>query len=309
MLPVREIAQGKWPGILKAIGIEEKYLKNKHGPCPVCEGRDRFRFDDKQGSGSFYCSSCGAGDGVRLVMIFKNLDFKNAAMEIEEAAGFVKSSRYEEKKTDDYLKGRLRKLFLGSQPVTHGDPVTEYLEKRGIRLAYIPPSLRYHPALTYYRDGESEVDGAFDAMLAVISAPDGSGATIHRTWLQGGDKAPVSSPRKIAQGLPIKGGAIRLTPVAETLGIAEGVETALAASLLFGVPTWACVSAGGVESFIPPVECKSLIVFGDNDENFTGQAAAYKLANRLSLAGLKVEVRLPKIAGTDWADAIGGSNA
>jgi putative DNA primase/helicase len=236
-------------------------------------------------------------------MIFKNLDFKNAAMQIEQAAGFVKSSRYEEKKNDEYLKGRLRKLFLGSVPVSHGDPVTDYLEKRGIRLSYLPPSLRYHPELMYYRDGEV-ADGKFDAMLGVISAPDGSGASIHRTWLKDGDKAPVQNPKKVAQGLPIKGGAIRLTPVSETLGVAEGIETALSAGLLFGIPTWACVSAGGLESFIPPVECKKLIVFGDNDKNFTGQAAAYKLANRLSLVGVEVEVKFPSVAGKDWADEL-----
>lgn len=237
-------------------------------------------------------------------MIFKNLDFKNAAMQIEQAAGFVKSAQYEEKKSDEYLKSRLRKLFLGSVPVTHGDPVMEYLEARGIRLSYIPPSLRFHPELMYFRDGESGVDGSFDAMLSIISAPDGSGASIHRTWIKDGEKAPVASPKKIAQGLPMKGGAIRLTPVAETLGVAEGVETALAASLLFGVPTWACVSATGMESWVPPEGCKSVVIFGDNDKNFTGQKAAYTLANRLSLAGYSVEIKLPEVTGEDWADVI-----
>lgn len=302
---VREIAHGKWPGILKALGIDDKFLRNQHGPCPLCGGKDRYRFDDKDGRGTYYCS-CGAGDGVQLVMLFKNLDFKNAAMQIEQAAGFVKSSRYEEKKTDEYLKSRLRKLWEGSVPVRHGDPVCEYLENRGIVLTHIPFSLRFHPALMYYREGEEKAiaEGAFDAMLALISAPDGSGATIHRTWLKNGRKAPVSSPKKIAQGLPIKGGAIRLTPVAETLGVAEGVETALAAMQKFGVPTWACVSANGLESFLPPPEVKRLVIFADNDANFTGQAAAYKLANRLALAGLEVEVRIPDETGKDWADVV-----
>lgn len=306
MLPVREIAKGKWHGILRTLGMDDKYLKNKHCPCPVCKGTDRYRFDDKEGDGTFFCSSCGAGDGVRLVMLFKNCDFKNAAMQIEQAAGFVKSAKYEAKKTDEYLRTRLRKLYEGSKPVVHGDPVTEYLEKRGIRLAYIPPSLRFHPELMYFRDGEDKAvaAGAFDAMLGVISAPDGTGATIHRTWIQNGQKAPVASPKKIAQGLPIKGGAIRLTPVHEVLGVAEGIETALAAAQLFGIPTWACVSAGGMESWIPPAECRAVRIFGDNDANFTGQKAAFALANRLSLAGLDVVVQFPETTGEDWADVI-----
>lgn len=305
MLNVREIAQGKWPGILKSLGIEDKYLVNKHGPCPLCGGKDRYRFDDKDGKGTYFCS-CGAGDGVKLVMLFKNLDFRNAAMQIEQAAGFVKASKYEEKKSDEETRKRLNKLWSGSSPVVNGDPVTEYLERRGIRVQIIPPSLRYHASLMYYREGEEKVvaDGAYDAMLAMVSAPDGSGVTIHRTWLKDGGKAPVSSPKKLAQGLPIKGAAIRLTPIAPVLGVAEGIETALAAMQITGIPTWACVSANGLETFVPPDGVTRLVIFGDNDLNYVGQAAAYKLASRLSLAGLSCEVRFPESAGCDWADCV-----
>ena len=306
MQSVREIAQGKWPGILLSLGIEEKYLRNQHGPCPLCGGRDRYRFDDKNGSGSYYCSNCGAGDGVKLVMGFKNLDFKNAAHQVEKAAGFIKSSRYQEKKTDEYLKSRLRRLWQGSKPVVIGDPVHEYLENRGIHLTHIPSSLRYHPELTYWREGEEKAiaDGRFDAMLALITAPDGSGATIHRTWILGGQKAPVDRPKKIAQGLPIKGGAIRLTPPAEILGVAEGIETSLAAMQITGIPTWACVSANGVETFTPPAITKRVVIFGDNDINYVGQSAAYRLACSLVRAGIDAEVRIYHEAGKDWADGL-----
>lgn len=304
MASVHEIARGKWPGILSQLGIEEKFLKNQHGPCPICGGKDRYRFDDKDGSGSYYCSSCGAGNGVNLVMAFKNLDFKNAAMQIEAAAGFVKSAKYSEKANDDQKRKALNAAWGGAKRVEHGDPVCGYLEGRGIHLSYISPALRFHPNLKYYREAESEVDGYFEAMLAIVTAPDGSGATIHRTYLKGGEKAPVSSPKKLMQGLPMKGAAIRLFPVADVLGVAEGIETALAAAQMFSVPTWACVSAGGLESFVPPEEVKKVVIFGDNDRNFVGQGAAYKLASRLSLAGLEVEVRIPEQAGTDYADLI-----
>jgi len=43
-------------------------------------------------------------------------------------------------------------------------------------------------------------------------------------------------------------------------------------------------------------------VYGDNDKNFTGQSAAYQLANRLQMDGLKVNVRVPVPAGCDWLD-------
>lgn len=51
--------------ILPALGV--KVIKNRHQACPVCGGSDRFRFDDKEGRGTWFCNQCGAGDGLKLV--------------------------------------------------------------------------------------------------------------------------------------------------------------------------------------------------------------------------------------------------
>ena len=70
MAEVRELASNHWPEILMAAGIEKDRLRNKHGPCPVCGGTDRFRFDDMEGSGSYFCGNPhhGAGDGLKLAL-------------------------------------------------------------------------------------------------------------------------------------------------------------------------------------------------------------------------------------------------
>jgi len=62
-------AQGKWRHILSALGIDIPDNLNKHAPCPVCEGTDRFRFDDKEGKGTWFCNQCTpqSGDGLNLV--------------------------------------------------------------------------------------------------------------------------------------------------------------------------------------------------------------------------------------------------
>ncbi|WP_284443672.1 primase-helicase zinc-binding domain-containing protein, partial [Escherichia coli] len=54
-------ALGHWPRILPALGIQ--VLKNRHQPCPVCGGSDRFRFYDREGRGPWYCNLVGAGYG------------------------------------------------------------------------------------------------------------------------------------------------------------------------------------------------------------------------------------------------------
>lgn len=93
-----------------------------------------------------------------------------------------------------------------------------------------------------------------------------------------------------------------------TLGIAEGVETALSASVAFGLPVWSAISAGGLEKWAPPTGVNRVVIFGDNDLSGTGQASAWILAKRLIAADVAVDVRIPAIPGTDWADTQKGAN-
>ena len=300
-LNVREVAAGKWRGILEALGFSASMLNGKHQPCPLCrDGKDRFRWDDRDGSGSYFCSHCGAGSGIDLVMRFKGVDFKTAAQEIERAAGFVRPEESKPEQSDDAKVKALRRVWKESFPLSGDSPVERYLRGRGL---VVPQStvLRYHPDLAY-RDGDQYL-GKFNAMLALVQAPDGSGATLHRTYLNfDGTKAVVPKARKLMPGLPLSGAAIRLFPADLCVGIAEGIETAVAASMRFSIPVWSAVSAGGLASFVPPPEAKEVVICSDNDENMVGQKAAYELAARLTGQGIKVRVEIPDRVGADWAD-------
>ena len=77
---IKAAAQYRWQEIHAAIGIDPRCLKNKHQPCPACGGEDRFRYDDKDGNGTFICSHYhnGAGDGFGLVMHYLNCGFDEA---------------------------------------------------------------------------------------------------------------------------------------------------------------------------------------------------------------------------------------
>lgn len=66
---VKSAARGRWADILAGLGIDPGSLRNKHGPCPGCGGRDRFRFDDQE-EGRFFCGGGGeptSGDGFTLL--------------------------------------------------------------------------------------------------------------------------------------------------------------------------------------------------------------------------------------------------
>jgi putative DNA primase/helicase len=155
-------------------------------------------------------------------------------------------------------------------------------------------------------------------MLAYFVGPDREAFTLHATYLDAtGRKAAVPEVKKLAP-LPVPaGGAVRLAPSAETMGIAEGIETALSASQLHGIPVWSALSSGGLMKWQPPETAKHIIVCGDHDTSFAGQLAAFSLAHRLRLEkrdGIprwgRIEVRCPGInieadlEDTDWNDLL-----
>lgn len=293
---IGDLCVGRWESILTSLGVAAEFLTKKHGPCPICAtGKDRFRFDNKDGRGTWFCSHCGAGDGLSLVQKINGWQFSQAAKEVERVLGVSRQDAQRREFTDEQKQQALRRVYTESRVVVNGDDVWTYLNRR-TGIAEVPSAIRFHPGLRY------DATQSFPAMLATVTMPDGKASTIHRTWLDGkGGKAPVDEPKKVMAGT-IKTGAIRLSPVSECLGIAEGIETALRAFVRFEVPTWAAISAGGMRDWIAPEGVKHVIVFGDNDANFTGQSAAFDLARRLSMGGITTEVFIPPQVGTDWAD-------
>ncbi len=296
-----DLARGRWPGILEALGVEARFLRYRHGPCPMCGGKDRFRFDDKNGLGTWFCNQCGSGDGFTLLRYFKGWAFDKAAKAVDGVIEAVPAGAVEAERSEVHKVWALRKVWTDSREVAHGDPVWRYLNARtGIKKA--PMDIRFHPSLRY-RAEDGKDQGEFPAMLALLRDPDGNGVTIHRTYLtDAGDKAPVPNPKKIMPGKALSRAAVRLAVTQNCIGIAEGIETALAASLRFDVPVWAATSAGLLQNWEPPVGVKLVLIAGDNDANYTGQAAAFVLARRLLSHGLRVEVQIPGMEGKDWAD-------
>jgi putative DNA primase/helicase len=295
---LRERTRGRWFGILTTLGIDAGYLRNKHGPCPVCGGKDRFRWDNKNDDGTFYCNQCGAGSGVDLVMQVRGLSFREAAPLIEEAIGEARPQhpRPPERSEAD-KRAALRALWQDSSPIRRDDPVDRWFRGRSIKVELYPAVLRFAPRARY-----AIPVSYHPAMLALLSGPDGKPATIHKTYLTSdGNKAPVEEPRRFAPAKIPDGAAVRLAPYRGTLGIAEGIETAFAAMALFGIPCWAALNAGLLEKFQPPAGVNHLVIYGDNDAHQRGQRAAWALAARLKI---KTDIYIPDQVDTDWNDVL-----
>jgi putative DNA primase/helicase len=300
MMPLWERANGRWRAILPALGVHARYLTGKNVPCPLCgEGRDRFRFDDKRGDGTWICSHCGAGQGLKLAMLYTGItDFREIAVKIEAVLGEAPREQARTERSEAAKRAALNELWMASRPVSAGDPVDLWMRHRGIALNAYPTCLR-----TCMRARHSGPPVTFHpAMLSMVSAPTGRPVMIHRTFLTAaGMKAPVEKVRMFCAGTVPHGSAVRLAPAAKMMGVAEGIETAIAAAQIFHLPVWAALSDRGIETFEPPADVNRVIIFGDNDANGVGQKAAYGLAARLA-PRMTVEVRLPDVAGTDWND-------
>lgn len=295
---IRSDAFGRWPGILQALGVDPKFLRDVHGPCPVCGGTDRFRFDDK-GNGSWFCNQCtrkgDKPDGFNLLMKLHGWTFTQAKEEVAPLLGTIQQTAAKPERTEADKRDYMRQVVRGARPVTPGDPVWLYLERRCGDPSGVLADLRYHPALKHSVDG-----GNHPAMLAFMGWDGKRFSGIHRTYLTpDGHKAAVD-PVKMSYG---DMGAVRLGPAAERMGIAEGIETAIAASLRFGVPVWSGICANGLAAWTPPEVCRSVMICADNDENGTGYDAALDLGKRLHRLGIPWEVQIPDVVGTDWADA------
>jgi len=175
-----------------------------------------------------------------------------------------------------------------------GTPAEAYLRSRGLEDP-CSPDLLYNADLTDF-----ETARGWAGMVAIVrngrGEPTGG---IHRTFLldDGSAKAP---PGKKMLG-PVAGGSVRLFPMSADgrLGIAEGIETALAAHGIFGLPVWAALSADGVRRWQWPEGMTHVTIFADAGD--AGRQAAATLADRLNTAGIANRIVSP-LQGDDFND-------
>jgi predicted P-loop ATPase len=187
----------------------------------------------------------------------------------------------------------VRRILDGCMPLA-GSTAEAYLRGRGLSDP-ASPDLLYHPDLTDY-------DGArgWPGMVAIPRRADGAPVGgIHRTFVldDGSDKAPAG--KKMLGS--VADGAVRLFPIPADghLGVAEGIETALSAEAIFGVPTWAALSDDGMARWQWPAEARRVTIFADAGD--AGKRAAARLADRLNLADIPSGVVAP-LHGDDFND-------
>lgn len=194
-----------------------------------------------------------------------------------------------------------RRIWLAGSALRAGTPAARHLRLRHVRRdpARIG-DLRYASAtpVSAYRSGGP----ARPALLAAVRDRAGAISAVEITYLTiGGHRDPhLRLPRKTV-GRLAGGGAVRLDRPGPVLLVAEGVFSALSAGERLGLPAWALLSAGSLARWSPPPGVEEVVVAADRDA--AGEAAAARLAARLTSLGLAVSIRFPPEPFGDWNDA------
>lgn len=140
------------------------------------------------------------------------------------------------------------------------------------------------------------------AMLAAVTTDMGIIA-IHRTFLDAPNAklAGFDRPKRALGSLGC--GAVRLAPpAAGRLGLAEGIESALSAMQLFGIPCWATLGNERFGHVAIPESVRELHLFIDNDPG--GELADQRARKAYSASGRVIRSRVPASTGFDWNDEL-----
>jgi putative DNA primase/helicase len=283
-------ACGHWPRILPALGV--KVIKNRHQACPVCGGSDRFRFDDKEGRGTWYCNQCGAGDGLKLVEKVFGVTPSVAAGKVNAVTGNLPPVAPEviaaaEAETDADRKAAAAlavRLMEKIRPATGN----AYLTRKGFPAQEcLTLTIMHKTGGVTFRTGDVVVP-LYDDTGALVNLQLINADGLKRT-LKGGQ---VKGACHIIEGKKQAG---------KRLWIAEGYATALTVHHLTGETVMVALSSVNLLSLASLARQKSpacqIVLAADRDLNGDGQSKAAAAAD--ACEGI---VALPLVFG-DWNDA------
>lgn len=178
-----------------------------------------------------------------------------------------------------------------------GTPAKTYLQARGIRA--VSRALRFHPRTPLGPKGNTQY---LPALIAAVTMDHGL-VGIHRTFLNPLRPAvpPFANPKRALGSLA--SGAVRLfEPIDGRLGLAEGIESALAAKALTQIPCWASLGNERFGLVSIPESVRELHLFVDHDAG--GDIAEERARSAYACENRTIVTRRPRGHGKDWNDAL-----
>ncbi len=274
-------------------GIELKHYRDgtQRVPCPECDRgpKDTALSITVEHDGAVWqCFRCGWRGAVR--------ERRESTVRPPERPQ-VKRSEPERFET---LAPRWREFWASCEAVTPESVVGRYLAGRVCALPPADGDLRWHPKAFHW---PTQTHGP--AMVGLITdAITNAPLSLHFTFLKpdGSGKAEIERPKLLLPKHRKAGGVIRLWPdeaVTLGLGIAEGIETALALAHRY-TPVWCAIDAGNLAALPVLAGIENLVVAADYD--IPGLKACQAVAHRWTLARKTVHILHADEPGHDLAD-------
>ncbi len=247
---VRSKAKGHWDAIFQRLDIP---TNRGEGECPSCGGKTRYRFDDREGRGTYHCSHCGAGTGLDLVMKVNQCDARSAA---EMVAGVMALPLPEPKPARDKPQSNIAiadKVAALVAKTVSGE--SQYLLNKGL------PS----PSKALLSDG---------SLLLVLQGMDGT-TTGAQVINPDGSKRLLAGTTKKGSFIPVRLQSPTEGEHPVTVLIAEGYATGVTVSLLGNGVVLAALDEGNLIHVAKVCRAKwplaKIIIAADNDWHEPGE--------------------------------------
>ncbi|EGL2228896.1 DNA primase, partial [Salmonella enterica subsp. enterica serovar Senftenberg] len=257
-----------------------------------CGGSDRFRFDDKEGRGTWFCNQCGAGDGLKLVEKVFGVTPSEAAGKVNAVTGNLPPVAPEviaaaEAKTEADRKAAATlavRLMEKTRPATGN----AYLTRKGFPvLECLTLTVMHKTGGVTFRVGD-----------VVVPLHEDTGALVNLQLIN------ADGLKRTLKGGQVKGACHVIEgkkQAGKRLWIAEGYATALTVHHLTGETVMVALSSVNLLSLASLARQKypacQIVLAADRDLNGDGQSKAAEAAD--ACEGV---VALPPVFG-DWNDA------
>ena len=285
---------GQWRTVLNNYGCQLPSGR-KHGPCPICAGKDRFRFDDKNGRGTFFCSQCepSSGGGLLLLSRYIGKSVMETAKELigDDVNKTIAPKRvhivnHDEVRAKNIEQAKVGAKSLMASAVAGGHA---YMDKKGFTGEYLV-------------NGES-----IYSKQGIIPKGDLLLVPVYKK----GELVNVQKITKDGEKRPLFGGDMQgvqhiIDGKEKNIAVVEGYATGVTVNKLTLFKTYVAFNTGNLEAAVKQAKLDhpdaNIIVFGDHDEmdlthnRRPGEYYANKAADPFA-----AKVALPPELG-DWDD-------
>lgn len=286
---------GAWRQTLEGYGCRLPSGRN-HGPCPVCGGKDRFRFDDKDGRGTWFCGQCDPQSGGGLLLLSRYLGKPTIEVAKELLGQDMPRTVAPVRKhsaTDEQMREELRKRakrgaeMLMEQSMMSGH---QYMDAKGLTGEWPVNS-----QIMMGADNERIEPGA---LLLVPVYKNGELVNVQKITADG-KKRPI-------YGGDMSGVCHVISGPGKTIAVVEGFATGVTVNRMTNATTYVAFNTGNLAAIAAQAREEHpdamLIIFADHDEidPVHGWRPGSKFAEDAAVPA-NAKIALPPELG-DWDD-------